>query len=103
VQPLSIPWRRLRCWRIPRRSLFANAFVALALVERASLCVAPVIAANAIAAPLVVRKRARSNDAPPGNAISTALRGGLIIGIGNALIAVVSRSGDTPPRQPQPP
>jgi hypothetical protein len=56
-----------------------------------------VIAASVIAAPLVARKHARNNGATPDNVISAATPDALIIGIVNALIAVVGPYGNTPP------
>lgn len=92
-------WRRLRCWYIPRLSLSANAFVARRRAGGASLFAALVIADSVIAAPLVVRKPAHSNCAPLANVISALPPGDSIIGIGNALIVVVSRNAVTcPPR-----
>ena len=61
---------------------------------RASFCAARVIAGSVIAAPPVAPKRARNNGAPPGSVINAAALDALIIGIGNALIVVVSRHGD---------
>lgn len=91
---LSQP-RRLRCWYTIVRSLSANVFVALQPAERASFCVARVIADKGIAALLVARRHARNNDARPANAINKAPPDALIIGIGNARIAAVARYGNT--------
>jgi hypothetical protein len=65
------------------------------LAGRASFCVAPVIADSVIAVLLAASKRARNSGAQPGSVINAAAPDASIIGIGNALIVVVSRCGDT--------
>ena len=88
--------RRLRCCLLWRRSLSANAFAALQRVERASSCVARVIAGSVIAAPFVVRRHARNSYAMPVSAINKAMPDAATIGIGNAATVAVSQYGDTP-------
>jgi hypothetical protein len=88
--------RRLRCWRILRRSLSANAFVVPLLAARVSFCVVLVIAGSVIAVLLAARKRGRNNGVQPASVINAAAPDASIIGIANALIVAVSQCGDTP-------
>ncbi|NOT61480.1 MAG: hypothetical protein HOP19_14780 [Acidobacteria bacterium] len=77
-----------------RRRLSAHAFAAHLLAERASFCVARVIAGSGIAAPPVARKRGRNSYAQPVSAINTATPDASIMGIANVPIAVVWQHGN---------